>query len=459
MAQDKPTKHLVPADKGLSQDAVQLLLERGQQEVYRGKDLDTIGMPVGGIAAGQLYLRGDGTLGLWQIFNKHIFTGYGLNCYRTYRPDSPVDSGFAVIVKQDDKTSTKILNKDFGKVEFAGSYPIGNIRYREDGFPVSVLLTAYSPFIPLNAKDSALPATIFRISVRNESKKKLSVNLLGWLENAVLIDSANAVHALRRSRIVNEKQRTLIVHTAEKAPVPKGIVKPRPKIVMADFEGEDYNKWKATGQAFGKGPAHGTLASQQVVSGFLGKGLVNTFLGGDKPHGTLTSPPFKISRKFVNFLIGGGNHSGQTCINLLIDDKVVRTANGKSNEKLEWYFWNIEQFEGKTAQIQIVDKYSGGWGHINIDQIELSDEPHKGPMGPLDKLPDYGSLVLALSKEAIQPQKVDKLIASIPDKDVKVYSKENVTWPVTQRQSTAFAAHSVDQPFQQCIRCRTLCSR
>ncbi|MHC4584785.1 MAG: hypothetical protein ACYS3N_09655, partial [Planctomycetota bacterium] len=44
MAQDKPTKHLVPADKGLSQDAVQLLLERGQQEVYRGKGLDTIGM-------------------------------------------------------------------------------------------------------------------------------------------------------------------------------------------------------------------------------------------------------------------------------------------------------------------------------------------------------------------------------------------------------------------------------
>lgn len=443
-AQEKPEKHLVPADKNLSEKMVQNLYERGRREVYTGKDLDTIGMPVGGIAAGQLYLRGDGTLALWQIFNKHVFTGYGSNCYRTYRPDSPVDSGFAVIVEQDGKISAKILNKDFGRVGFAGAYPIGLVGYRQDGFPVRVSLTAYSPFIPLNAKDSALPATIFEINIRNTSNKKVSVNLLGWLENAVLIDSAKAVHALRRSKIVNEKYRTLIVHTAEKAPAPEGVVEPRPKIVLADFEDEDYNNWKITGQAFGKGPANGTLARQQEVSGFLGKGLVNTFLGGDKPYGTLTSPLFEISRKFINFLIGGGNHSDQTCINLIVDDKVVRTATGKNNEKLEWYFWNVEQLEGKTAQIQIIDEYSSGWGHINIDQIELSDESHKGPTGPLDKLPDYGSMVLATSKQSKELQETNKLIASIGNREVKLNSKDNASWPVTERQSTAIATQTID---------------
>ena len=443
-AQNKPTKHLVPADKKLSQKIVKNLYERGRREVYSDKDLDTIGMPVGGIAAGQLYLRGDGTLGVWQIFNKHVFTGYGANCYRTYIPDSPVYSGFAVIVEQDGKTFSKILNKDFGRVGFAGAYPIGLVGYRQDGFPVRVSMTAYSPFIPLNTKDSALPATIFDINIFNISKQKISVNLLGWLENAVLIDSAKAVHALRRSKIINEKQRTLIVHTAEKAPMPEGTIKPRPKIVLADFEGENYNKWKTTGQAFGKGPANGTLERQQKVSGFLGKGLVNTFLGGDKPHGTLISPSFEISRKFINFLIGGGNHTDQTCINLIIDNKVVRTAIGKNDEKLEWYFWNVQQFEGKSAQIQIVDKHSEGWGHINIDQIEFSDEPHKGPIGPLDKLPDYGSMVLALSKQAIQSTQAKKYIASIKDREVKLYSEENITWPVTERQSTAIATQAVD---------------
>lgn len=41
------------------------------------------------------------------------------------------------------------------------------------------------------------------------------------------------------------------------------------------------------------------------VEGFLGKGLVNTFRGGDDATGTLSSPPFKIERRFLAFLIGG----------------------------------------------------------------------------------------------------------------------------------------------------------
>ena len=382
--------HVIPTDKGLSQKTVQRLYERGQKQTYSGKDLDTIGMPVGGIATGQLYLRGDGTLAVWQIFNRHVFTGYGRDNYRTYKPDSPVDSGFAVVVESNGRTIAKPLNRDFGKVEFTGEYPIGIVRYKDNNFPVKVELEAFSPFIPLNAKDSALPATLFHITLENTSNRAVEAGILGWLENAVLIDSAKSIIAQRRTQILAEKNRTLIVHTAEKAPPPEGAEALRPKIVLTDFEAPDYGDWKSTGKAFGAGPAHGTLPKQNPVSGFLGKGLVNTYLGADEPHGKLTSPTFNINRKFINFLIGGGNHIGQTCINLLIDGKVVRTAVGKSNEKLEWYFWDVEEFQGKRAQIQIVDKASGGWGHINIDQIELSDKPEKVPSGPLDKLPDYG---------------------------------------------------------------------
>ena len=60
--------------------------------------------------------------------------------------------------------------------------------------------------------------------------------------------------------------------------------------------------------------------------------LVNSFVGGDDTLGTLTSPEFKIERRFISFLIGGGNKPGKACINLLIDGKVVRTATGKDNE-------------------------------------------------------------------------------------------------------------------------------
>lgn len=435
---DPQTERLIPADKNLSKDFVQRIFERGQRETYRGKDLETIGMPVCGIATGQLYLRGDGTLGVWQIFNQHFFSGYGSDNYRAYRPDCPVDSGFAVLVQDADEIIARQLNQDFGMVEFSGEYPIGIVRYRSDDFPVKVDMEAFSPFIPLNAKDSALPATLFHITVENVSTKSINIGILGWLENAVCLYSAESLdNVLRRSRIVAEKGRTLIVHTAEKAPIPHEATPARPKIVLADFEGPDYGNWKVTGEAFGKAPAAGTLPNQQAVSGFLGKGLVNTYLGGDGPHGTLISPSFEISRKFINFLIGGGGHAGQTCINLVIDGKVVRTATGKSNEKLQWQFWNVIEFQGKYAQMEVVDRASGGWGHINIDQIEISDDAQKAPMGPLETLPDNGSMVLMLAEKE-RPSKTNQwLIGNLSFED-------DASYPVTQKKSTAISTDMVD---------------
>ncbi|HUV66152.1 MAG TPA: GH116 family glycosyl hydrolase [Sedimentisphaerales bacterium] len=441
---DKPQSHLVPADKGLSKQTIQQLYSGAKRQVYTGKDLETIGMPVGGIGAGQLYLRGDGTLALWQIFNRHVFSGYGSQNYRAYRPDSPVDSGFAVFVEKDGKTFTKTLDQNFGTVEFGGEYPFGLVRYRDEGFPLSVSMRAYSPFIPLNAKDSALPATLFSITIENTSGQAVKAGLVGWLENAVLIDSAKAVHALRRSQLVNENGRTLIVHTAERAPTPDQAEAPRPTIVLADFEGADYGQWQAAGEAFGKGPARGTIGGQQNVSGFAGQGLVNTFLGGDGPHGTLTSPPFQISRRFINFLIGGGSHAGETCMNLFVEGQIVRTAVGADNEKLDWNFWNVEELAGKTARIQIVDSFSGGWGHINVDQIELSDEPHKGPVGPIEKLPDFGSMTLALAQDGASAGDMARLPDDLTNREVKLHTEKDVAYPVTERRSAALMAPTVE---------------
>jgi len=158
-------------------------------------------------------------------------------------------------------------------------------------------------------------------------------------------------------------------------------------IVIADFEGKDWGDWKAEGNAFGPGPARGALPGQMAVSGFEGKGLAISFVGGDKSTGALTSPPFKIERKFINFLIGGGKHPGQTCMNLLVDAKVVRTATGPNDkaggsEALDWQAWDVSDLAGKTATIQIVDQAQAGWGHINVDHIVQSDARRtSGPAG------------------------------------------------------------------------------
>jgi len=436
-------RHFVPADKKLAAEWVQGLYERGGPAAWSGKELETIGMPCGGIAAGQLYLRGDGSLALWQVFNKHVFTGYGKNCYRTYRPASPVDSGFAVHVVGG--PTLRLSRDDFADVQFVGEYPIATVRYAKGGFPLQVEMEVFSPFIPLHAKDSALPATLFHVTLTNASHKPVKAGLGGWLENAVLLHSAKAVHAQRRSRIVRDRGRTLLVHTVEKAPRPKTPERPRPKIVVADFEGADYGDWKVTGKAFGRGPAHGTLPSQQKVSGFQGKGLVNTYLGGnDKLHGTLTSPPFAISRRFINLLVGGGNHAGKTCINLLVDGKAVRTAHGTNHERLQWHFWNVESLAGKQAQLQIVDRESGGWGHVNIDQIELADVPAKAPAAPLDQLPDYGSLVLAIAGQAAPGEHTRALVAAMGDAGKSLSTEADAAFPASQRRSTLLATPPVE---------------
>ena len=149
-------------------------------------------------------------------------------------------------------------------------------------------------------------------------------------------------------------------------------------VLVADFEGKDYGDWKVTGEAFGPGPARGTLPDQMKVSGFEGERLVNSYYGRDGTTGTLTSPPFLIERKHINFLIGGGWHPGKACINLLVNGEVVRTATGPNRkpggtERLDPYTWDVGDLRGKTARIQIVDIVTGGWGHINIDQIVQSN--------------------------------------------------------------------------------------
>jgi len=149
-------------------------------------------------------------------------------------------------------------------------------------------------------------------------------------------------------------------------------------ILIQDFEGNDYGNWKAEGEAFGSGPAHGTLPRQMEVTGFAGKGLASSFHGGDKSSGTLTSPPFKVERRYINFLIGGGGFRDETCMNLLVDGKVVRSATGSNtqpggSERLGWQSWDVGELAGKEAVLQLVDKRTGGWGHISVDHIVQSD--------------------------------------------------------------------------------------
>ena len=116
------------------------------------------------------------------------------------------------------------------------------------------------------------------------------------------------------------------------------------------------------------------------MDGYLGNGLVNTFLGGDAGTGTLTSPPFMIQRNYIKFLVGGGSYrgeggyGGETRIDLLVGGQVVQHAAGPGEwEHLDWEQWDVRGLLGQTAQIRIVDTATSDWGHLDVDQIVESD--------------------------------------------------------------------------------------
>jgi len=149
--------------------------------------------------------------------------------------------------------------------------------------------------------------------------------------------------------------------------------------VLADFEGGSYGQWKASGDAFGDAPALGGLPNQMPVSGFIGRGLVNTFRGGDAATGSLISPSFKIERRYLRFLVGGGKDPQKLALKLKIDGRVVRSVTGPNDkpggiEELAQQFWDLKEFVGRTATLEIVDEATGPWGHINVDEIALTDK-------------------------------------------------------------------------------------
>lgn len=154
-------------------------------------------------------------------------------------------------------------------------------------------------------------------------------------------------------------------------------------VLIADFEGADYGDWTTTGTAFGTGPARGTLPGQMHVDGFEGRGLVNSFQGGDASTGTLTSPGFRIERQYLRFLIGGGRDPERLALRLLMDGRVVRAATGPNDrpggsETLAPDFWDVGEFRGRHAVLQIVDQATGGWGHLNVDHLVQTDRRPPG---------------------------------------------------------------------------------
>jgi non-lysosomal glucosylceramidase len=400
---------LVPADKKLDKKWVASLFARGARTVYHGKELEKIGMPVGGLCSGQVYVGGDGRLWNWDIFNGAVSTG-DAHYAQPPAPAMPVFQGFALTFSGKSKGGwSRSAGLDlpeardpasrppvFSDITFCGEYPIAFVEYKDATQPLTVSMEVFSPFIPLNVDDSSLPATIYRIKIKNVSDEPVKAELFGVLDNAVCRNTQIPGAGTQENRTVRNSRITKIECSVR--PTPPSA---RPEIVLEDFEKETYEGWQVEGTAFGKGPVlKSNIPGYQGDVGGPGQRVVNSHASApgsnvaekDGQVGKLTSRRFAIERNFITFWIGGGCHPGKTCVNLVIDGKVVNSATGQNDNRMRLAVFNVRKHQRKSARFEIVDQETGAWGNIGVGRIAMTDNP----VSKLEERPDFGTMVLGL---------------------------------------------------------------
>ena len=426
---------MIPLDKKLSPAWVKSLTDRGEPETYRAPHLSHIGMPVGGLFCGTMYLGGDGRLWLWDIFNSNAlgiepagaqFKGKTINPIGGSSYVEPlaadkyrgVEQGFEITVKtaagELRKTLDAVPNTGFQEVTFTGEYPVGVVRYSDPSVPVTVKLEAFSPFIPLNVQDSSLPATIFRFEVTNSGNESSEIALTGHLENAVL--SINKyLTGTRRLRTSDVTGATLVSFDAVTEPLGAST---RPDIRFEEWSAATFQDagWTVDGNAFGLGPINKSAFPSYMgdIGGDTSR-AVNSHAGNDlgdanqkdAATGRLLSAPFAIERKFIRVWVGGGMDPIKLAVRLLVEGKIVASATGANTNPMTEATLDASAFLQKKGQIEIFDGRSDGWGNIGVGSITFTDKP---PISEADfaRLPDAGSMALALVGDRAEVREADQ---------------------------------------------------
>ncbi len=140
--------------------------------------------------------------------------------------------------------------------------------------------------------------------------------------------------------------------------------------IFADFESGTFDGWTLSGNCWTKEPHDATTIPG--ITGFQGKRFLCTFHPKLRTNATgkAISREFTMEKPFINFLIGGGNYPGETCLNLVVDGKVVRTETGNGSSELVQKSWDVSQLVGKKAQFEVVDaSKSPDRGYVMVDGI------------------------------------------------------------------------------------------
>ena len=150
-----------------------------------------------------------------------------------------------------------------------------------------------------------------------------------------------------------------------------------PVVVYDNFEKSTFERWRITGQAFGKGPQH-WVATEQGLRGYSGSGLASSFGGGsDKFVGSLTSREFLTPKRFVHVRMAGSAEGEKAREKAELRFTVVASGwkalhlTPDGNDRLQWKTIELTTERSRLCYLEIVDRSRDG--HIVIDKIVFSD--------------------------------------------------------------------------------------
>ncbi len=193
-------------------------------------------------------------------------------------------------------------------------------------------------------------------------------------------------------------------------------------VVFEDFEKPGYAGWIVKGLAFGAGPrSQANLPDHQGDVGARGKGFVNSHSyavkgkvhAGDGFIGSMHSPHFKIERRFINLLVGGGSHKNSTCVDLVVNGKPVASVVGPNSNRMVARSIDASAWAGARAQLRILDNAKGGWGNIGVDHIVFSNTAAAGPAEAGDDAGLAGRIVEVAGKRKIQQDVLRRVVAHV----------------------------------------------
>jgi uncharacterized protein (DUF608 family) len=184
---------------------------------FAGERRRMTALPLGGIGTGNVALAATGALRQWQIHNQGNHLGalpqslfaLRMACLEPpwvqrrllqSRPLPPAVEPAPMVNDDQDGPFGSVAEQHryppVADTVFRGDYPFGQVEYQDD-WPARVELTAYTPFVPLDAEDSGLPLASFTFRITNQFSHSVHGWLLGSLQNAVGWDGATPIRGAR----------------------------------------------------------------------------------------------------------------------------------------------------------------------------------------------------------------------------------------------------------------------